>query len=411
MKKTVFRYGIIWLVSVLALSAVLLLLAGIREENRICQLGRLLERYPQLETELARMLVKEPSDNSGETKDRDLLSEKYGYDFLAGMLDTETVRLWTVLAAILTMAVVCAGIWNWRREKHRQELILEQMSLLYEQLERFHAGEFQTGGTAPWEGMDDSGELVMQWVKLWETTKELGSYFADLKNRLQTEEENTKALITNISHQLKTPLASLRMSHELVLTKEISEEEKTEFLAQEEFEINRLESLLDELVNLSRLENHMIQIHMQPCSIKETIAGAVSQIYRKAADKRIEISLVMEEDFTVCHDRKWTGEALSNILDNAVKYSGTDTRVEIRVQKMIKYVKIEIADEGMGIPKEELHRIYQRFYRCRHAASKVKEGAGVGLYLARMIIEQQKGIISAKNRSGGGTVFMVMLPL
>lgn len=410
MKKTVFWYGMIWLVSVLALSAAILLFAGIRERNRIYQFGELLERHPQLESELAGMLVKEPSSRLAESKEKDLLSEKYGYDFLAGMLDRGTIQLWAVLAAITTMAVVCIGIGNCIREKHRQELLLEQTSLLCEQLGKFRAGEFQIEDSGLWEGMEDSGVLVMQWMKLWENIRETGAYFGDLKEKLQTEEESTKALITNISHQLKTPLASLRMSHELVLAEVISEEEKNEFLAQEEFEINRLEMLLEELMNLSRLENHMIQIHMLPCSIKQTIAGAVSQIYRKAADKKIEISLEMEEDFTVCHDMKWTGEALSNILDNAVKYSGTDTRVEIRVQKMIKYVKIEIADEGMGIPKEELHRIYQRFYRCRQAAGKVKEGAGVGLYLARMIIEQQKGIISAKNRSGGGTVFIVMLP-
>lgn len=411
MKKTLFRYGIIWLVSVLVLSAAILLAAGSRERYRAYQFGALLKRHPQMEAELAELLMQEPSGYFGEAEEENLFSEKYGYDFLTGMLDRETVRIWAVLAAILTITAVCMGTGSYCREKHRQELLLEQMALFNDQLLRLRAGEFQTGGNFPWENMDDSGMQGMQWIKLWENVRELGAYFAGLKEKMQAEEESTKALITNISHQLKTPLASLRMSHELVLAEEISQEEKSEFLAQEEYEINRLELLLDELVNLSRLENHIIQIRTVPAGIKQTIVGAVSQIYRKAADKGIEISMEMEEDFRVCHDMKWTGEALSNILDNAVKYSDADTKVEIRVQKMVKYVKIEIADEGMGIPKEELHRIYQRFYRGRQAARKVKEGAGVGLYLVRMIIERQKGLVSAKNRTGGGTVFIVMLPV
>lgn len=413
MKKTVFRYGIIWLVSILALSAALLLPAVIRETDRVNQFYELLQRHPSLEAELAEMLVQEPDSRFGMAQEGELFSEKYGYDFLAGMLDGETVRIWAALAAVITIIVVCSGIGSCCSQKHRQKLLLEQMGLFNEQLLKFRAGEFQTDGSLPWERVDDSQIQDVQWIKLWENIRELGAYFAGLKEKMQAEEESTKALITNISHQLKTPLASLRMSHELFLAEEMSQEEKSEFLAQEEYEINRLELLLDELVNLSRLENHMIQIQMVPGSIKETIVGAVSQIYRKAADKGIEISMEMklEEDFMVPHDAKWTGEALSNILDNAVKYSDAGTKVEICVQKMIKYVKIEIADEGMGIPKEELHRIYQRFYRGRQAASSVKEGAGVGLYLVRMIIERQKGIVTAKNRSGGGTVFSVMLPL
>ena len=124
-----------------------------------------------------------------------------------------------------------------------------------------------------------------QWLKVWESVKELGQYFEDLKERLEQEENGTKSLITDISHQLKTPLASLRMSHELVAENRVTGEEQREFLEQESQELTKLEQLLNELVNLSRLETHMIQIHSLHESLKKTLTEAVSQIYMKARGK------------------------------------------------------------------------------------------------------------------------------
>ena len=237
-----------------------------------------------------------------------------------------------------------------------------------------------------------------------------GEYFAELRERLLQEEDSTKTLITDISHQLKTPLASLRMSHELVMGSQLTEEEKDEFMEQEEKEIEKLEMLLSELVNLSRLEAQMIQIRPAPASLRETITAAVGQIYMKARSKHIDIQVEMDGDMEICHDVKWTEEAISNVLDNAVKYSGEHTRIMVRVIPLIKNVLIEIEDEGMGLKPEEITKVYQRFYRGVEAREKVKEGAGVGLYLTRMILERQGGTISAKRKIEKGTIFKITLP-
>ena len=213
-----------------------------------------------------------------------------------------------------------------------------------------------------------------------------------MKERLEQEENGTKSLITDISHQLKTPLASLRMSHELVAENRVTGEEQREFLEQESQELTKLEQLLNELVNLSRLETHMIQIHSLHESLKKTLTEAVSQIYMKARGKDISIQVEMD------HDSKWTVEALTNILENAVKYSPEHTTITVRTQELASNVLIEVEDEGMGIPAEELHKIYQRFYRGRKAKEQVKDGAGVGLYLARKIIEEQGGDNSSQKK-------------
>ncbi|MGN1165894.1 MAG: sensor histidine kinase [Lachnospiraceae bacterium] len=238
-----------------------------------------------------------------------------------------------------------------------------------------------------------------------------GQQISDLKERLEKEENSTKALITDISHQLKTPLASIKMSHELSLTADFSKEERQSFVETETREILRMETLLDELMKLSRLENSMIQIQCEKCSIKKTISEAVSQIYMKANSKQIDICVDMENDVETLHDHKWTVEALVNILDNALKYSPSETTVNITVSYLVNHVMIEVEDEGIGIPEGELHEIFKRFYRGSNTKKIVKEGAGVGLYLARNIIEQQGGSIVAKRKNGRGSSFQIMLPL
>ena len=156
----------------------------------------------------------------------------------------------------------------------------------------------------------------------------------------------------------------------------VTGEEQREFLEQESQELTKLEQLLNELVNLSRLETHMIQIHSLHESLKKTLTEAVSQIYMKARGKDISIQVEMDDDIVVNHDSKWTVEALTNILENAVKYSPEHTTITVRTQELASNVLIEVEDEGMGIPAEELHKIYQRFYRGKESKGTGKRRSG-----------------------------------
>ncbi len=139
--------------------------------------------------------------------------------------------------------------------------------------------------------------------------------------------------------------------------------------------------------------------------------GSLGQVFLKAYEKQMEISAELEQDVEVLHDRKWTVEAFVNILENAVKYSPEGTNIHIRVQILVKSVLIEIEDEGIGIAEDELYKIFRRFYRGERAKKSIRDGAGVGLYLARSIIEQQGGTILAKRKPEKGSIFNVILPL
>lgn len=316
------------------------------------------------------------------------------------------IDFWIMLAVMLLAVIVLAGTFFILTSVNKQRLteVENELNFVYEQLLSFQNGNMDMLPLTEKGSSQKFGDV-------YDKLRELGYYFSDLKVRLAHEENSTKALITDISHQLKTPLASIKMSHELSLSSDLSEEERQSFLETKTQEILKMEVLLDELVKLSRLENSMIQITCETCSIKKTISEAVSQIYIKANAKDIEICVDMEKDMETPHDHKWTVEALANILENAVKYSASGTTVNIYVSCLVNHVLIQVEDEGIGIPEGEGHEIFKRFYRGSNAKDLVKEGAGVGLYLARSIIEQQGGTIVAKRKNGSGTIFQIMLPL
>lgn len=398
-KQKLKRCFIVYVIFAVFFTVGMYLTAEYEENAKAMQMSLLLAEHPELEGEI--VAIWEKSETVDFVRDRDIqeiervvqmLEETYGYHSGFGSSDAVIRLIW---GAGLLLGIMVCGLFLYldRRKSWSRNSDEEQLQQLYECLQEFKRGEFRTypGEVSPSE----------QWLKVWETVKELGQYFEDLKERLEQEENGTKSLITDISHQLKTPLASLRMSHELVAENRVTGEEQREFL----------EQLLNELVNLSRLETHMIQIHSLHESLKKTLTEAVSQIYMKARGKDISIQMEMDDDIVVNHDSKWTVEALTNILENAVKYSPEHTTITVRTQELASNVLIEVEDEGMGIPAEELHKIYQRFYRGRKAKEQVKDGAGVGLYLARKIIEEQGGTIAAKRKAEKGMIFKVTLPL
>lgn len=232
-------------------------------------------------------------------------------------------------------------------------------------------------------------------------------------SRMHQEKEGTKTLVTDISHQLKTPVAALRMNLELLSSEELTAEEQSEFLESCIYQLDGLENLTKALVNVSRMEKGMVQIQTRPLPVKDTILSAVNRLYEKASDRHISIEMSensFSEDIPVLHDPKWTTEVLVNIIDNAIKYSHAGTHITISLLNLTNHLRIDIEDEGMGIPQSEYHKIFQRFYRGSNAAHI--EGSGVGLYLAREIVERQNGIlfVHSKNGSRTGSIFSVQLP-
>ena len=237
-----------------------------------------------------------------------------------------------------------------------------------------------------------------------------------MRSKAEEEEKKTKALVTDISHQLKTPVTALKSGVEIIKENNLTEQEQREFILRTYHQITGLEKLVDSLVNISRMENNMILIKKEPALIFETVLEAVTRVFPKADKKNIEISMADTkglEKLQLPHDRKWICEAIINILDNAIKYSPENTEIKIRLEKRNAFFRIEIKDQGIGISQKDYHKVFRRFYRSEEDAVQNTEGSGIGLYLSRNIIEQHQGMIFIgrdKEKRKNGTMFVIQLP-
>lgn len=302
-------------------------------------------------------------------------------------------------SALFTGAVLANGIWCYLtyRRKYRDYL---EISGCLEALE--------TGNYKQQDGEDTLKTGIRP--QLREQLERVGHAAEVSRKKLEDEKENTKALVTDISHQLKTPVSALALSLELLEDGQVTEEEKREFLQRGKQEVKKLNQLMGTLLNLSRLEAGMIRLEPRKAGLKETLVRAVNGIYIKAEEKQIEVETKEFSDIELFHDPRWTAEAISNVLDNAVKYSPGGSTVRIRVEPMVSYVFIDIEDEGIGIEKSEYQNIFKRFYRGKRPEVEEQEGAGVGLYLVRKIFEEQGGNVCVVPAHGQGTVIRMMLP-
>lgn len=224
----------------------------------------------------------------------------------------------------------------------------------------------------------------------------------------QNEKREIQEMISELTHQIKTPASNIQMYCEMFSDPDISSEEAKQFVMIIKQQLGKLEFLLDVLVKSSRLENDMINLQMENSRLIETLAVAVNSVMQKAEYKRIDISVSCRPAIQVYHDMKWTAEAIENILDNAIKYTPENGKVLISVEAEEMYTIIKIKDTGKGIEAAHINDIFKRFYREK--SSSKDEGLGLGLYLARNIINLQGGYISVHSSLGKGSNFSVCLP-
>ena len=283
-----------------------------------------------------------------------------------------------------------------------------------------------------------TSKVLMELEKL-----ETATAFQLEENKKQKKE--LQEMISEITHQIKTPLSNLKMYCEMLSEEEsgplpaapesASSEEALPLqgesvqAAQDSFgqsvhdqgtpfsrqsnevmksQLIKLEFLLDTLLKASRLETDMIRLEPENSRVLETLAAAVNNVMRKAELKNIEISVDCRPSVLLFHDRKWTAEAIENILDNAVKYTPENGSIHISVHPCEMYTEIRIQDTGKGIAPAHINDIFKRFYREKSVSQT--EGLGLGLYLARYIIALQKGYISVRSTPGKGSRFSVCLP-
>ena len=229
------------------------------------------------------------------------------------------------------------------------------------------------------------------------------------RHKVDMERQELQMLISDISHQVKTPVSNLQMVTDTLLTKPVSEEERMDFLQGIRSQTDKLDFLFQALVKTSRLETGAIRLEKKDSSLFHTLAQAMSSIVYAAEKKEIAVSVDCPENLIISHDSKWTSEALFNLLDNAVKYTPSGGKISVSVVQWEMYVEVKVTDTGKGISESNQAAIFRRFYREEEVHDQ--QGVGIGLYLAREIVTRQGGYIKVVSELRQGSEFSIMLPV
>ena len=326
------------------------------------------------------------------------LLEQYGYWGNKGnafyMQFRHQVMVTGAVSTVICVLLLTFLLYWKKKEDACHQKILDQLE---EILIRFRENKF-----------DDllKAENHAELEKLNDQLEAIGHHIQLIKEEARAEKENTKEMVSDISHQLKTPMAALKTCFYMYLDASDADE-KTEFLKRSETQLEKLEQLIASLMNISRLETAMISLTKESILLSDLLVDAVNGVYEKARRKSIEISVQETENITLHLDKHWTSEAVINVLDNAVKYSPQNSHITISIEKQHFYTLVKITDEGIGISQSEYNKIFQRFYRSNHSYVKKTEGSGVGLYLTRMILERQGGLIRVESVPEKGSTFIL----
>ena len=218
---------------------------------------------------------------------------------------------------------------------------------------------------------------------------------------LAEEKEQIKTLISDISHQIKTPVAAANTFAQLLDDTELSDEERAEYVATLQMALEKLTFLTNSLIKMSRLESGIIRLKPERNSLNDIVLQAIKTVYAKAKSKSITIYFDCNQRFEAVLDFNWTAEAITNVLDNAVKYTPDGGAVKLQISEYPSYLRLDISDNGIGLPEEEQAKVFGRFYRGKQSAGI--DGVGIGLYLTRDIINKQQGYIKVMSDEKGST--------
>ena len=226
---------------------------------------------------------------------------------------------------------------------------------------------------------------------------------------VQRQRESIQRLLSDISHQTKTPLANLRLYSSLLMEEELTprQREQAQVIFQQS---EKLSFLIETLVKLSRLETDVLAVTPKLQPLAPLLERAASQAKAAAEQKGIALQLHLQQqaEMKALYDLRWTAEALGNLLDNAVKYTPPGGCIQVSATQYELFCRIDVRDNGIGIAEEEQAQIFGRFYRGRQV--REQEGLGIGLYLAREIAQKQGGYLKLSSRPGQGSTFSLYLP-
>ena len=213
-------------------------------------------------------------------------------------------------------------------------------------------------------------------------------------------------MLSDISHQVKTPMTAITIVSDLLKTPGLSEEQRMAYVEKIDGQVDRINWLIRNLLTLSQLEADMLELKSEEVSSEELLADVLSPLYVMAEAKGVDLQVETASEIRLSCDRKWTAEALSNIVKNCIEHTGMGGAVSVKVMQNNFSTEVTIRDTGEGIAKEHLPYIFKRFYNAPGAASG---SVGIGLSMSKQLVLRQNGTIDVKSELGAGTEFSVRL--
>jgi len=238
--------------------------------------------------------------------------------------------------------------------------------------------------------------------------KQLADVTNATKRKNVEQKKQMQEMVSDISHQLKTPIANITMYNDTILNHDLPKEKIVECLGIMQNQVENLDFLVKSLMKMSRLENNIITLKKEQGNLYDSIMEVVASVTLQVEKKKLMLFMDCKNPYPLFYDEKWTIEAIFNVVDNAVKYTPEGGKIDIHVERLEMFTKICVGDNGIGIALEHRNDIFKRFFR----ESKVhrEEGVGIGLYLTREILTQQGGYVKVASKEGSGSLFSLYLP-
>ena len=253
---------------------------------------------------------------------------------------------------------------------------------------------------------DEDGELF----KLFHSVNTMAAVMAAHTDKETRAKEFLKNSIADISHQLKTPLSALIMYNEIIESEAGADTEAVlAFTKKSSASLARMEELIQTLLKVTRLDAGAVLFEKQKWLLRDVVLRAVSELQVRAAEEGKVILLAGSDELSVDCDLQWTGEAIGNLVKNALDYTDRGGQVFVSWEQFPERVRISVKDNGKGIAEKDIYHIFKRFYRASKE-NGVRQGIGLGLPLAKSIAEGQGGTLSVQSSLGEGTTFTLMLP-
>ena len=297
-------------------------------------------------------------------------------------------QMMLIFVIIAAAALLCALVFS--------RIITNPIAALMRGINRMSKGDFSA--RVPVKG---SGEM-----------KQLALAFNSMSEKLETLDQSRNQFVSNASHELKTPLATMKiMLESLIYQPDMDRELRTEFMTDINSEIDRLSNIVSDLLTLVKMDSHNVKLNRENLSIAALVKENAHRLQPIAEQRQQTVSLSLSDPCDMYADKSKLNQVIYNLMENAVKYTQQGGTVKVTLTRQGHDARLTVTDNGPGIPKENLPHIFDRFYRVDKARSREKGGTGLGLSIVHQLVLLHGGSIRVESEEGKGCAFIVELPL